>query len=151
MPARRSGFTLVEVLIALAISAFVATIAYSSFTTVLVGVESTQATAERVYSTLKRALVELEPREQMILEMFYAAGCSAGTIAKTLGVTPRRLYTSKDRCIRHLRRAFDGAGLTWDEVRDILGWVEVSTPPVFAAEDTSAGQQIGHPEGEMKP
>ncbi|KAA1194648.1 type II secretion system protein GspJ [Pseudohalioglobus sediminis] len=43
------GFTLVEVLIALAITAVVSTIAYTSFTTVLNGVENTQATAERVY------------------------------------------------------------------------------------------------------
>lgn len=46
---RDKGFTLVEVLIALAITAVVSTIAYTSFTTVLNGVENTQATAERVY------------------------------------------------------------------------------------------------------
>ncbi len=49
MVERDEGFTLVEVLIALAITAFVSTIAYTSFTTVLNGVENTQATAERVY------------------------------------------------------------------------------------------------------
>ena len=46
---RGGGFTLVEVLIALAISALVSVIAYSSFTTVLSGVEASQASADRVY------------------------------------------------------------------------------------------------------
>ena len=65
-PARDSGFTLVEVLIALAISAFVATIAYSSFTTVLVGVESTQATAERVYAVNRAWMIISRDLEQFV-------------------------------------------------------------------------------------
>jgi general secretion pathway protein J len=43
------GFTLVEVLIALAITAFVSTIAYTSLSTVLVGVENTRQTSNRTY------------------------------------------------------------------------------------------------------
>lgn len=65
-PGRDSGFTLVEVLIALAISAFVATIAYSSFTTVLVGVESTQATAERVYAVNRAWMIISRDLEQFV-------------------------------------------------------------------------------------
>ena len=45
---RQAGFTLVEVLIALAITAFVAAVAYTSLSTVITGVESAQATAARV-------------------------------------------------------------------------------------------------------
>ncbi|MBT5007714.1 MAG: prepilin-type N-terminal cleavage/methylation domain-containing protein, partial [Halieaceae bacterium] len=45
--ASNGGFTLVEVLIALAITAFVSAIAYTSFSTVLSGVESSQVQAER--------------------------------------------------------------------------------------------------------
>ena len=41
------GFTLVEVLIALAITAFVAAVAYTSLSTVITGVESARAGAER--------------------------------------------------------------------------------------------------------
>jgi len=44
-----SGFTLVEVLIALAITAFVSTIAYTSLATVLSGVESTRQVSDRTY------------------------------------------------------------------------------------------------------
>jgi general secretion pathway protein J len=44
-----AGFTLIEVLIALAITAFVSAIAYTSLSTTLVGVESTRATSDRTY------------------------------------------------------------------------------------------------------
>lgn len=52
------GFTLIEVLIALAITAFVSTIAYTSLSTVLNGAERTQESAERSYQ-LNRALMIL--------------------------------------------------------------------------------------------
>jgi general secretion pathway protein J len=48
------GFTLVEVLIALAITAFVSTIAYASLSTVMIGVESTREAANRT-NELNRA------------------------------------------------------------------------------------------------
>ena len=46
---RRGGFTLVEVLVALAITAFVSAIAYSGLSTAIVGVEQTRAIADRTY------------------------------------------------------------------------------------------------------
>lgn len=51
MPLRKqpAGFTLVEVLIALAITAFVSTIAYTSLSTVLAGVESMREVSDRTY------------------------------------------------------------------------------------------------------
>lgn len=48
-PDRAAGFTLIEVLIALAITAFVSAIAYSSLSSALQGVESTRQTANRTY------------------------------------------------------------------------------------------------------
>jgi len=57
LPVQR-GFTLIEVLIALAITAFVATIAYSSLSAVISGVESTRAAATATYE-LDRALMIL--------------------------------------------------------------------------------------------
>ena len=49
MNSSATGFTLIEVLIALAITAFVSAIAYTSLSTALLGVESTRATADRTY------------------------------------------------------------------------------------------------------
>ncbi len=53
---KSSGFTLVEVLIALAITAFVAAISYTGLSTVISGVESTRAVAERTWE-VNRALM----------------------------------------------------------------------------------------------
>jgi general secretion pathway protein J len=50
------GFTLIEVLIALAITAFVAAVAYTALSTVISGVESTRSTAQRTYE-INRALM----------------------------------------------------------------------------------------------
>ena len=47
---RASGFTLVEVLIALAITAFVATIAYTSLSTAITGMEVTRENSQRAYA-----------------------------------------------------------------------------------------------------
>jgi general secretion pathway protein J len=44
-----AGFTLIEVLIAMAITAFVAAVAYSSLSTTMQAVESTRASAQRTY------------------------------------------------------------------------------------------------------
>lgn len=44
-----AGFTLIEVLIALAITAFVSAIAYTSLSTVIAGVESTREVSQRTY------------------------------------------------------------------------------------------------------
>jgi general secretion pathway protein J len=53
---RQSGFTLIEVLIAMAITAFVATIAYTGLSAAISGVESTRAVASRNYE-LNRAMM----------------------------------------------------------------------------------------------
>ncbi len=60
------GFTLVEVLIALAITAFVSAIAYTSFSTVLSGVESSQITAERVYQLNRAWMMISRDLEQFV-------------------------------------------------------------------------------------
>lgn len=52
-----AGFTLVEVLIALAITAFIAAIAYSSLSTALQAVESTRATARRSYEVSRAWMI----------------------------------------------------------------------------------------------
>lgn len=68
MSKRRAGrgFTLVEVLIALAISAFVSVIAYSSFSRVVDGVEASQATAERVYAVNRAWMIISRDLEQFV-------------------------------------------------------------------------------------
>lgn len=54
---RAAGFTLVEVLIALAITAFVSVIAYTSLSTVMTGVESLQANTDRIYEVNRAFMI----------------------------------------------------------------------------------------------
>ena len=46
---RSSGFTLIEVLIAMAITAFVAILSYQTLSTALVGIERSREQADRLY------------------------------------------------------------------------------------------------------
>ena len=63
-----SGFTLIEVLIALTITTIVSTIAYASISTVITGVESTRRVADRTYEInrawmiISRDLRQFSPR-----------------------------------------------------------------------------------------
>lgn len=54
---RSAGFTLVEVLIALAITAFVSVIAYTSLSTVMTGVESLQENTDRIYEVNRAFMI----------------------------------------------------------------------------------------------
>ena len=61
-----SGFTLVEVLIALAITAFVATIAYSSLSTVIIGMESTRENSQRAYAVNRAWMIITRDLRQFV-------------------------------------------------------------------------------------
>jgi general secretion pathway protein J len=54
---RTTGFTLIEVLIALAITAFVSMIAYTSLSTVLTGVESMRENTDRIYAVNRAFMI----------------------------------------------------------------------------------------------
>ena len=56
-PRLQQGFTLVEVLIAMAITAFVATVAYTSLSTVITGMESTRDNAQRSYEVSRAWMI----------------------------------------------------------------------------------------------
>lgn len=65
---RARGFTLIEVLVALAITAFVASISYASLSSVLLGVESSRSAADRTHEInrawmiITRDLRQFSPR-----------------------------------------------------------------------------------------
>ncbi len=52
-----AGFTLVEVLIALAITAFVSMIAYTSLSTVMTGVERLRENTDRIYAVNRAFMI----------------------------------------------------------------------------------------------
>ena len=87
-------------------------------------VEASERTvkAEQVEEVLQAALEALSPQDLLILKMFYRDGCTVAAIAAALGLEARPLYSRKERCHASLRKALEAQGLTWEEVRDILGW-----------------------------
>ena len=52
-----AGFTLVEVLIAMAITAFVSVLSYQTLSTALVGIESARAESERLHEINRARLI----------------------------------------------------------------------------------------------
>ncbi len=81
-------------------------------------------TAARVEEVLNRALAVLSPEDLLILKLHYRDGCTVAAIASALGLKQRPLYSRRERCYRELKAALEASGLTWDQVREILGWQE---------------------------
>lgn len=98
-------------------------------------------TAEATRRILEGALEQLDSRERLVLRMHFGSGFKMATIARTLGVEQRSLYTMKDRSLRRLNDAFRAQGLTWDAVRDILGWAETPLPPLLSDDTSDPTQQ----------
>ena len=80
------------------------------------------ATAERVEAVLNLALKALDVQDLLILKMHFRDGCSFTEIASALRLDQRSLYTRKDKSLRKLHAMLEDEGLTWDAVREILGW-----------------------------
>lgn len=83
-----------------------------------------RAVAERAAEVLSRLWRQLPADDRLLLQMHYRDGCKISTIARTLGCNQRSLYTRRDRNLGDFRRACEAEGLTWDGVREILGWGE---------------------------
>ncbi len=76
----------------------------------------------RVEEALNLALETLNAQDLLVLKMFYRDGCTVAAIATALRLEQRPLYSRKERCLARLRKSFEARGLTWREVREILGW-----------------------------
>lgn len=81
-----------------------------------------EATVEEVERAFAEVFAELEAEDRLMLRMHLGDGFTLTRIAALLGVERRALYSRKDRCLAALRRAFEARGLTWERVREILGW-----------------------------
>ena len=92
------------------------------------GVETRVADDERlgvlqqVQATLDQAFAGLGTECVLLLKMHLADGFSIARIARIMGRDQRGLYSHKDRCLASMRGTFEARGLTWEQVREILGW-----------------------------
>ncbi len=80
------------------------------------------ATAARVEAAMTQALAELPPEDRLILKLHFEDGFTVAAIAAALHLEQRPLYSRKERCLKQLRAALEGAGLEGQEVAEILGW-----------------------------
>lgn len=77
--------------------------------------------AARLQKLLTPLLEALPAESRLLIELYYRNGQSMATIASDLGKPQRELYSLRDRCLKQLRRALEGAGLSADRVSGLTG------------------------------
>lgn len=84
-----------------------------------------------VMDALARALDRLEPEDRMVVRMHYADGRKVVDVARALSLDPKRLHRRIPRLRALLRGYMEEAGVSEDDVREILG------PEIVDEEETS--------------
>jgi RNA polymerase sigma factor (sigma-70 family) len=78
-------------------------------------------TEERVRGLLAPLLQSLPAHDRLLLKLHYWDGLSIAAISPLLGRPQRELYSVRDKCLKKLRRNLEKAGLSRDQVRELLG------------------------------
>lgn len=99
-------------------------------------------TAQRAGEILFRHWRRLPAADRLLLQMQFKDGCKVSTIARTLDLDQRSLYSRRDRHLAELRRACEAEGLTWGVVREILGWGETPLIDLLGSDLESEGASI---------
>ena len=121
-----------------------------------------QEAAQRVESALNTALSSLEPKDLLLLKMHFRDGISFTRIARGLRLERRALYARKDKAMSLLRELIRAEGLTWADVREIVGWQgreiradfrgvagrEVSEKSDDARSENSGDESVQSPDGD---
>ncbi len=98
-----------------------------------------EALARDVTRILNLALKTLSPEDLLILKMHYRDGCKISTIATTLKLEQRPLYNRRAKCLAALERVLEAEGLTWEKVRETLGWHGEDLQANFGDEHSEQG------------
>jgi RNA polymerase sigma factor (sigma-70 family) len=77
--------------------------------------------ARRLRAALLPALRTLPAEERLLLKLCCGDGLSMAAISPILGRPQRELYSARDRCLKKLRRALEGAGLSAGWLREHAG------------------------------
>lgn len=75
----------------------------------------------RLRKVLHPVLRDLGAEQRLLLKLHYRDGLTMATISRRLGQPQRELYRVRDRCLKRLRLALEGAGLAACEVISLLG------------------------------
>lgn len=90
----------------------------------LVAAEAERRRAQLI-EALGVALEQLEPEEQLIVQLHFGQGFTLAAVARTLGLEQKPLYRRAERLRVRLRALLESAGLAGDDVRGLL---ELDTP-----------------------
>ena len=137
MKAPSRGFTLIEVLIALAITAFVSAIAYRSLSAAMLGVERTRETADRTYEINRAWMIISRDLNQFVARPIRdefgqeEPALTGGTLAnRALSFTRSGWHNPNDQPRSHLQRVSyrleDGA--LWRDTWSVLDRAPDSQP-----------------------
>ncbi len=99
------------------------------------------AAAARVEEVLNVALETLSAQDLLVLKMLYRDGCTVAAVATALHLEQRPLYSRREKCMARLRAVFEARGLTWQEVRNILGWQGREIQADFGSDDTQGNDE----------
>ena len=91
------------------------------------------ASAHRARIALADAIPSLTPQEQLIVRLRFQDGFTVARIAQLIGEEQKPLYRRIEQILGRLRTALTAAGVTADEVRDLLGNPAVELGAVFPA------------------
>ena len=75
-------------------------------------------------AVLGEALSALPAEDRLVLKMRFENGFTVAHIARRLKVRQRRLYSRIESCRKQLLGAFEGAGMSAEEVLSTVGWDE---------------------------
>lgn len=85
-------------------------------------------TAARLRRELLPLLRALPAEDRLLLKLHYRNGLSMAEISPILGRPQRELYSLRDRCLKRLRQALEGAGLSAQGVAGLIGWSRWDSP-----------------------
>lgn len=91
--------------------------------------------AERARRALAAALPALPPQEQLIIRMRYQDGFTVARIAQLIGEEQKPLYRRIEQILGRLRAAMTQAGISREEIRELLGNPVVELGPVFSSSE----------------
>ena len=98
-----------------------------------IAVAEQHASAGRASAALADAIPGLSPQEQLIIRLRFQDGFTVARIATLLGLEQKPLYRRIDQILARLRSTMTAAGVTADEVRELLGNPVVELGAVFPA------------------
>lgn len=95
----------------------------------------------RLEEALPEVLGQLGAEDRLLIRMVYLDGLSVATVARSLGLKQRSLYTQRDRILRGLRESLEARGLAWADVQAVLGLPQTDLSLAPSPSPSSSGAE----------